>query len=96
MKPSRHIPRLGMNRVELSQSIGVSVDTIDRMVEDGFLPPPKKWHNRNIWVISEVEKAMLNWPTKAGESHIPFAWEEETMSPYERWKAGRDRRQKGD
>ena len=91
MKPSRHIPRLGMNRVELSQSIGVSVVTIDNMVAEGFLPPPKQWHSRKIWVVSEVEKAMLNWPTKDGESHIPFVWEEETLSPLEKWKKDRDR-----
>lgn len=65
--------------------------TIDNMVAEGFLPPPKQWHNRKIWVVSEVEKAMLNWPTKDGESHIPLVWEEEQLSPLEKWKRDQER-----
>jgi len=69
MKPLRHIPRLGMNRAELSQSIRVSPNTIDEMVKDGFLPPPKVWHTRKIWIVSEVESAMIDWPEQTVSSN---------------------------
>jgi len=33
------------------------------MVAEGFLPHPKKWHSRKIWVVAEVEAAMMRWPS---------------------------------
>ncbi|MCV9997301.1 hypothetical protein OE766_03490 [Pararhizobium sp. YC-54] len=65
MPPSsqtRNIPRLGLNRNELALAIGVSVNTVDKMVQDGALPPPRKWNTRKIWIVSEVEASMLEWP----------------------------------
>ncbi|MGZ9724270.1 hypothetical protein [Rhizobium miluonense] len=58
----RTVPRLGLNRAELALSIGVSTGTVDTMVEEGTLPPPRKWRSRKIWIFSEVEAAMLRWP----------------------------------
>ncbi len=58
----RVIPRLGLNRSELALAIGVSANTVDKMVEEGALPPPRKWHTRKIWIVSEIEAAMLEWP----------------------------------
>lgn len=58
----RNIPRLGLNRNELALAIGVSVNTVDKMVQDGALPPPRKWNTRKIWIIAEVEAAMHEWP----------------------------------
>ncbi|ASY70380.1 helix-turn-helix transcriptional regulator [Sinorhizobium fredii] len=58
----RSVPRLALNRAEVALAIGVSVNTVDRMVEEGFLPKPKRWHSRKLWVVAEIEAAMLEWP----------------------------------
>ena len=65
MKHSRPVPRLGFTRTELAASIGISPNSVDAMVREGFLPPPRLWHTRKIWIISEVEAAMYAWPTIA-------------------------------
>ncbi|MBB3385569.1 MULTISPECIES: hypothetical protein [unclassified Rhizobium] len=66
----RSVPRLGLNRAELALSIGVSVNTVDKMVEEGALPPPRKWHTRKIWIVSEIEVAMLEWPQDGDQTAI--------------------------
>jgi hypothetical protein len=33
------------------------------MVKEGFLPKPRKWHTRKIWLVSEIETALYEWPT---------------------------------
>ncbi|WP_234906236.1 AlpA family transcriptional regulator [Rhizobium rhizogenes] len=58
---SRSVPRLGLSRAEVALSIGVSVNTVDKMVEEGALPLPRKWHTRKIWIVAEVEAAMMRW-----------------------------------
>lgn len=55
----RSVPRLGLNRAELALSIGVSA----KMVEQGALPHPRRWHSRKIWIVAEVEAAMMLWPS---------------------------------
>lgn len=60
---SRLVPRLGLNRSEVALSIGVSPNTVDLMVKEGFLPKPRKWHTRKIWIVSEIEAALHEWPT---------------------------------
>lgn len=62
MKIDRSVPRLGLNRSEVALSIGVSTNTVDLMVKEGFLPQPRKWHSRKIWLVSEIEAAMMQWP----------------------------------
>lgn len=59
---SRPVPRLGLNRAEVAIAIGVSVNTVDLMVEEGFLPPPRKWHSRKVWLVPEIVAAMAEWP----------------------------------
>lgn len=62
------VPRLGLNRAEVAMAIGVSANTVDRMVEEGFLPRPKRWHTRKLWLVWEIEAAMASWPTdEAGQ-----------------------------
>lgn len=61
-KDARPIPRVGFNRSEVAIAIGVSTNTVDRMVEEGFLPRPRIWHTRKIWIVAEVQAAMLEWP----------------------------------
>lgn len=58
----RPIVRLALTRAELALSIGMSTSSIDKMVEEGVLPPPRRWHTRKIWVVSEVEAALLDLP----------------------------------
>lgn len=65
----RGIPRLALNRAELALAIGVSVNTIDLMVQERFLPQPRKWHSRKIWIVSEIEAAMTEWPLD-GEPNV--------------------------
>jgi hypothetical protein len=31
-------------------------------VEEGFLPKPRKWHTRKVWLVAEVATAMSEWP----------------------------------
>lgn len=59
---ARPIPRLGLNRAEVAVAIGVSVNTVDQMVEEGFLPRPRKWHTRKVWLVAEIVAAMADWP----------------------------------
>lgn len=64
----RSIPRLCLNRAEVAISIGVSPNTVDAMVREGCLPKPRKWHTRKVWLISEIEAALFEWPTdEAGQ-----------------------------
>ncbi len=62
------IQRLALNRSEVALAIGVSPNTIDAMVSEGFLPPPRRWHSRKVWLVSEITAAMLDWPEE-GESN---------------------------
>lgn len=58
----RGVPRLALNRAELALAIGVSTNTVDLMVQEGYLPKPRKWHSRKIWIVTEIEAAMSEWP----------------------------------
>ncbi|MDK1377072.1 MULTISPECIES: hypothetical protein [unclassified Sinorhizobium] len=58
----RSVPRLGLNRNEVALALGVSVNSVDLMVAEGFLPQPRRWRSRKIWIVSEIELAMLEWP----------------------------------
>jgi hypothetical protein len=64
----RPVPRLGLSRSELAVSIGVSINSIDKMVDEGALPPPRKWHERQVFLIDEVLTAMQAWPSKDGKA----------------------------
>ncbi|WP_412033237.1 helix-turn-helix transcriptional regulator [Nitratireductor aquimarinus] len=55
--------RLALSRPEVAIAIGVSTSSIDRMVSDGALPPPRIWHSRKLWLVSEVEAYLNEWPT---------------------------------
>lgn len=57
-----YVPRLGLNRTEVALAIGVSVNTVDLMVTEGYLPRPRKWHSRKVWLVSEIAAAMSEWP----------------------------------
>lgn len=58
----RPIPRLALSRSEVSVAVGVSVGSVDLMVAEGALPQPRVWHKRKLWLVSEVEAALYDWP----------------------------------
>jgi predicted DNA-binding transcriptional regulator AlpA len=62
----RPIVRLALSRTEVALSIGVSVSSVDQMVAEGALPPPRKWHSRKLRLVSEIE-AHLNELPREGE-----------------------------
>ena len=59
---SKNVPRLGLSRSEVAISIGCSANTVDLMVKEGVLPPPRRWHTRKVWLVSEIMAAMEEWP----------------------------------
>jgi predicted DNA-binding transcriptional regulator AlpA len=67
MNHSRLVPRIALNRTELALAIGVSVNTVDVMVKEGALPAPRRWHTRKLWLVSEVEAYMFEWPAEASQ-----------------------------
>jgi predicted DNA-binding transcriptional regulator AlpA len=78
--PIASVPRLGLNRVEVAAAIGVSVNTVDLMVVEGFLPPPRRWHSRKVWLVQEIAAAMMDWP----EDNNPLAKKD---SNADEWRA---------
>lgn len=65
---SQTVPRFLLNRTEIAIALGVSPTTIDVMVQEGRLPPPRTWHSRKFWRVSEIEAATSEWPME-GSTH---------------------------
>ena len=63
----RPIIRLALSRLEVALAIGVSTSSVDQMVAEGALPPPRKWHSRKLWLVSEVEAYLNEWPSDGNE-----------------------------
>jgi len=63
----RPIVRLALSRAEVALAIGVSIGSIDTMVTEGVLPKPRRWHSRKLWLVSEIEAHLNDWPID-GES----------------------------
>lgn len=66
----RPIVRLALSRTEVALAIGVSVGSVDQMVEEGVLPKPRRWHSRKLWLVSEIEAHLSEWPVD-GEDWSP-------------------------
>lgn len=62
----RPVPRLAMSLEDLALSIGVSPNSVLKMVEEGCLPPPRLWHRRKVWRVAEIDAALAEWPTAGG------------------------------
>ena len=79
MDTSRPLLRLGLNRAEVALALGVSPTTVDVMVAEGALPPPRRWHKRLFWRIPEIDAFMSEWPTEAidKETGAPEEWRAE-------------------
>lgn len=65
----RPIIRLALSRAEVALAIGVSAGSVDQMVSEGFLPPPRKWHSRKLWLVSEIEAHVCEWPIEGVNAH---------------------------
>lgn len=73
-----HLPRLGLSLPEVALSIGVSPNTVLKMVEEGVLPRPRIFGRRKIWRTVEIDAAMSEWPT---DNH------EDDFGPTDAWTA---------
>ncbi|WP_172601171.1 helix-turn-helix transcriptional regulator [Rhizobium leguminosarum] len=80
---SRRVPRIGLNRSEVALAIGFSANTVDLMVAEGFLPKPKIWHSRKVWLVSEIEASMSEWP----EDGVPLGKGEKDAGDGDMWRA---------
>ena len=66
--------RLGLNRVESAEFIGVSPTKFDDMVADGRMPKPKMIDSRRVWSREALVKAFAALPDTDGEgSANPWA-----------------------
>ena len=65
-----NVQRLALNRSEVALSLGVSSSSVDTMVTEGFLPPPRQWHSRKLWLVSEVEAYLNEWPSDAAATAV--------------------------
>jgi hypothetical protein len=68
MQGSRPSFRLALSRADIALAIGVSAGSVDLMVEEGALPPARKWHSRKLWLIGEIEAYLNEWPVEGEES----------------------------
>jgi predicted DNA-binding transcriptional regulator AlpA len=71
------VPRLGLNRSEVALALGVSPTTVDVMVAEGALPPPRRWHTRLFWRPAEIDAAISEWPSDGEnppEAGVPDRW----------------------
>lgn len=55
--------RLALSRPEVAIAIGVSTSSVNKMVSEGALPPPRIWHTRKFWLVAELEAYLNTWPT---------------------------------
>lgn len=74
----RTVPRLGLNVTEVALSLGVSPNTVLKMVEEGRLPRPRVWNRRKIWRTAEIDAALSEWPIDG---------EDDDAVPPDDWKA---------
>ena len=56
-----------LSRVEAAAYVGVSPNTFDRMIADGFMPGPKKVYMRVLWDVRALDAAIDSLPGE-GES----------------------------
>lgn len=72
----RQVPRLGMSIDDLALSLGVSPNSIRKMVEEGALPPPRIWGKRRIWRTAEIDAALSEWPIDGEDENTgtPDEW----------------------
>jgi len=77
---SRPIPRFALNETELAIALGVGVSTVRDMVEAGRLPRPKLWGRRRLYLVTEIDAALLEWPTDGEEDGSQGATDDDRWS----------------
>lgn len=73
MKKSYVIPpadRLGLDRQEAAEYIGVGTTLFDEMVADGRMPKPKIINARRVWSRPLLEKAFALLPTEGQDEEM--------------------------
>lgn len=68
----------GLSRVRAAMYIGVPLTLFDKMVVEGSMPPPKRFHQRTIWDRSAVDRSFDlldggNATTISGEEIVEFS-----------------------
>ena len=58
------LPRLGYNRAEAAEIVGVGTDLFDRAVASGVMPAPRQLGSRLLWDIDELIRAFRELPHK--------------------------------
>lgn len=51
-----------LSRVEAAAYVGVSPNTFDRMMTDGFMPGPKRVYGRVLWDVRALDAAINSLP----------------------------------
>lgn len=51
-----------LSRVEAAAYVGVSPNTFDRMMTDGFMPGPKRVYGRVLWDVRALDAAIDSLP----------------------------------
>lgn len=57
----------GLRRVHAAEHCGVSAGHFDRMVKDGFLPPPRDLGGVKVWLRHELDDALSGLPPLGDE-----------------------------
>lgn len=54
----------GLSRAEAARYVGVGSTTFDRLVEEGEMPPPRRFKNaeRVVWLKREQDRALEELP----------------------------------
>ncbi|MFC6489692.1 helix-turn-helix transcriptional regulator [Nitratireductor sp. GCM10026969] len=76
----RPVPRIGMRINDVALSLGVSPNTVLKMVEEGRLPRPRVWNRTKLWRVAEIDAALAEWPTDLPE-------EDEGAPDLNEWRA---------
>ena len=53
-----------LGRVKLAEMLDISPTMVDQLVAEGQLPQPRKQRSRVLWLRSEVEAAVEDWPLR--------------------------------
>lgn len=67
------VPRISLRKSEAARSIGVSINTFNRMIDDGIIPRPFCYGTMQMWLVSDLQAGIASLPTK--EDQPSNEWE---------------------
>ncbi|WP_265518928.1 helix-turn-helix transcriptional regulator [Nitratireductor luteus] len=76
----RQVPRIGMRITDVALSLGVSPNTVLKLVDEGRLPRPRVWNRTKLWRVAEIDAALAEWPTDLPD-------EEDGTEDLDEWRA---------